>query len=194
MGWGKAVSRRSFINGSEYMRDPADGAGSLEAPSGDPSQDQQRCGADRHQDEVGERVAAEVREKAAQGGAYSVTGGPGDVVDGEGHGLVEAGLLRAAREEGRPGHERGVEGAAGEHDEAGDQPRVRRPREHDEYPGREEEARQDGRPVTALVRPPPEVGMDHGLEAGADEKDRADGGSAPAGRSEVERDEDRERG
>src|SRR3712207_270658 len=109
--------------------------------------------ADDREEEVGEGVAAEVGQRSAQGSADGVTGGPGEVGSAEGHRLFHPRLLGAAREERRAGHERGVEGPAGEDDEESQHPGVRDPRQREQDANGGQQARTHGAPVADAVGP-----------------------------------------
>ncbi len=89
--------------------DQADRLGSPQQEQGQEARGGQR--------EVGGGVAAKVSERTAQRSPDGVAGGPGEVGRAEGEGSHDTRALGAAREEGGAGDERGVEGAAGEHDE-----------------------------------------------------------------------------
>src|ERR687897_1880116 len=78
--------------------------------SGRTAEQDDRQQADPRKREVGEGVASEVRKEASHGGPDSVTGGPGEVRDREGHGPFHPGLFGSAGEECRPRDKRCVEG------------------------------------------------------------------------------------
>src|SRR5215217_8788228 len=169
------------------------GVSSYSCPSRCAVQEDDRQQADCRKGEVGEGIAPEIRKEASHGGTDSVTGGPSEVRDREGHGPFHPGLLGAPREERCPWDERRVEGPGREHDEKPDHPGVPSPRQEEKDADRGEQPDEDRRTVARPVGPAAEQRMDERFEHGAYEKDRPHRRSTPSEPVEIQRYQDGQR-